>query len=109
MEVFNLIWNIIFTIIRGAITAFIMYKCCEKFDFKITWLALFALLTGFYIISLFSLGYFIFMTFLKNLILFAIISAITTLLYYKIYGATNSLIGFIFASLLIQFIITIVW
>jgi len=88
------------SIIESIISIFIVYKCCEKFEFKVTW----AIYTGIYVLlAVIKNG---FSVFFMALILYAILSAIIILIYYKIYEhCGNSFWKFFGISLLVQIVV----
>ena len=91
------------SIIESLISIFIMYKCCEKFEFKITWLIYTSLYVLFFVLSN-GFSHFFF-----AVILYDIISAIVVLIYYKIYDHCNySFWKFFGLSLLVQLVIIVV-
>lgn len=91
------------SIIESIIAIFIMYKCCERFEYKITW----AIYTGIYV--LFAVIQNGFSVFFMALIMYAIVSAIIVWFYYKIYErSSNSFWKFFGLSLLVQLVVILV-
>lgn len=91
------------SIIQSIISIFIMYKCCEKFEYKITW----AIYTGIYV--LFAVIQNGFSVFFMALIMYAILSAIIVWIYYKIYEhSSNSFWKFFGLCLLVQLVVIFV-
>lgn len=93
----------IWSIIESVIAIFIMYKCCEKFEYKITWL----IYTG--ISTLFGALGNGFSDLLMTLLMNAAVAAIVVWVYYKIYEHCNHSFGkFIGLAILVQIGITLV-
>ncbi len=91
------------SIIESIIAIFIMYKCCERFEYKITW----AIYTTIYV--LFAVIQNGFSVFFMALIFYAILAAIIVWMYYKIYEhSSNSFWKFFGLSLLVQLIVVLV-
>lgn len=95
--------DMLLSIIESIISIFIMYKCCEKFEYKVTW----AIYTGIYV--LFAVIQNGFSVFFMALIMYAILSAIIVWIYYKIYErSSNSFWKFFGLCLLVQVVVILV-
>ena len=93
----------LWSIIQSIIAIFIMYKCCEKFEYKITWLIYTAISTVFGILAN---G---FSEWLMILLMNAAVAAIVVWVYYKIYEHCNHSFGkFVGLAILVQIGITLV-
>lgn len=75
----------LWTIIQTIISMLIMYKCCEKFEYKITWL----IYTGINTLIDILTGSFSVLALLIN----AMVAALAVAIYYKIYERCNQSFG----------------
>ena len=99
--------GIILNIIYIIVFSFIMYKCFENFDFKISYVVCEGLFIVMYLIAAIlahsTRGFFAY------LVMTLIASAVLTFILKKIYEETNSYIGFLITFLVFRVLIAVVW